>query len=1146
MKYKLLYTLAAFLLGIMMVSCEDDFNYGGDYGDGTAAISTELLVYEVPVKVSRAVADDNPVTGGTPGNVIGRITDSSNLSVLVYNAVDGSLYRIFSGEDLENYKYDERGNTDSPNDAIVDGEQAETATGRATFSIGIKESANRIRYGRYRIYAVANLNLTAEECAKESDLKNKLLSWNPDIAKNNQMFGYFTEAENATMRPSAGFDAPSIEVKRPNVSIHSWIKRAVSKVTVAFDGTNLKPGVEIFIKSVEIRDIPNTCLLGADNIPVDNDDLIDKSQYMYYGKGKSYTTDWIGYVSKSHPINGYDQSIVANGSLSKEKKIEQLHSEDTPAFYFFENMQGLGEEGTASDKRQQVKDEHRDLGVVSFPDGSDPTDHAWKDTKKYGTYVVVHAHYKSDKAGEGEGEIIYRFMLGKDTRLDYNAQRNYHYKLTLRFNGYANDVDWHIDYRRDPDKVRVQVPFYISYLYGQHGRLPIEFDESDPETKITEIKAEIISNDWAPTGVDVGGTTTAEQYGCDFGYTTNSTDVKNEFAKYYNKYYLYLRSQRDPVTYKSCGFLSLEKPTNLIEVLNPNGTEGNYPIEKNSNDTHWYNNKLGERTYTAEELELTSPDITPMEAMAKNQPHVAWEDGTYYVKLPIWTRARMLIKETGYTGNNPYTAYFREAKIKLSVTLTDKDGNTRVLNSFVSPTGEQQDDLTVHQVRRIVNPKGVYRDNGNSNSFHVQLKYLESENNTEFQNLKSSGPWRAYVIRDTEANNIDGSGGFVSLSSTDNGAMTGETKYWYLNETETRPTVENVGNSPIDFYINFKDGNNGGKPRYAIIRVEYNGYSCYHLIFVRQGYDPDDTFGDGKKWMVFNQISKTEYATDPRDEGSLFKYGNWSGIPSSYNKNNKDKWVMIKPNDFDGNALGATSITLSQPQDGNKMRQYSQISYESFNTATPKSFTNPSGMRVANQNDYKTLAPPKQAGGDHDFTVKTGVGVLYADGADATLDSRANAYGYKAGGDRTYGMRGVFAYDIRTGKNLFFPIGSSGYGHRKNSITSGSSQTTLRGLLRYNSNGRWGYFDAVSDKSYADGVWAAPLFFDNFRSEGAIYWFGQAGKCIATTDDGKGNITSWTYEAGWDMNYTTLDFGPIGSADVSHGQDACFVRCIED
>ncbi len=40
-------------------------------------------------------------------------------------------------------------------------------------------------------------------------------------------------------------------------------------------------------------------------------------------------------------------------------------------------------------------------------------------------------------------------MLGKNADDDYNAERNFHYKLTLRFRGHANDVDWHIEYDED-------------------------------------------------------------------------------------------------------------------------------------------------------------------------------------------------------------------------------------------------------------------------------------------------------------------------------------------------------------------------------------------------------------------------------------------------------------------------------------------------------------------------------------------------------------------------------------------------------------------------------------------------------------------------------------------------------------------------
>lgn len=107
--------------------------------------------------------------------------------------------------------------------------------------------------------------------------------------------------------------------------------------------------------------------------------------------------------------------------------------------------------------------------------------------KKYGSYIEVKAYYKSGNEKEGEGEITYRFMLGKDAALDYNAERNHHYKLTLKFKGWANDVDWHIDYRKEPEtKLRFPHPFYISYLYGQTAMIPLEFDApKDVKIKIS-------------------------------------------------------------------------------------------------------------------------------------------------------------------------------------------------------------------------------------------------------------------------------------------------------------------------------------------------------------------------------------------------------------------------------------------------------------------------------------------------------------------------------------------------------------------------------------------------------------------------------------------------------------------------------------
>ena len=46
------------------------------------------------------------------------------------------------------------------------------------------------------------------------------------------------------------------------------------------------------------------------------------------------------------------------------------------------------------------------------------------------------------------GPIKYHFMLSlKDAVKNCDAERNYHYKVTLKFNGNANDNSQHIDYR---------------------------------------------------------------------------------------------------------------------------------------------------------------------------------------------------------------------------------------------------------------------------------------------------------------------------------------------------------------------------------------------------------------------------------------------------------------------------------------------------------------------------------------------------------------------------------------------------------------------------------------------------------------------------------------------------------------------------
>lgn len=51
------------------------------------------------------------------------------------------------------------------------------------------------------------------------------------------------------------------------MKLHAWLRRAASKITVAFDATKLKDGIRIHFKSIKIKHIPRTCYLGKDNTP---------------------------------------------------------------------------------------------------------------------------------------------------------------------------------------------------------------------------------------------------------------------------------------------------------------------------------------------------------------------------------------------------------------------------------------------------------------------------------------------------------------------------------------------------------------------------------------------------------------------------------------------------------------------------------------------------------------------------------------------------------------------------------------------------------------------------------------------------------------------------------------------------------------
>lgn len=1018
-----------FLMIATVTSCYDEFMKEENIGEGKASISATLDFKPMSSALSRTRAAGDA------------LKDISSLHVLLYNK-DKNLIKNWP---IESYtETDEnRGNNDAEN-----GSSAETSTKRATFKL-----PEEIGFGKYYMYAVANIpdlltNSAYSEAIKTVDgLKNIPLTWDSeDVANNGQMIGFFTKSSASVL--SAADE--SLIVNEKSVKLHAWLRRAASKVTVAFDGSNLKEGVFIYIQSVQIKDIPSQCYLGKDNnvgregytldMPGSGPDMSDGETITYHEGDMAEDFEY-GEGCADHRVT------VGSPHFGS-------HDETAPALYFYENMQGAGD--NMPDKRQDADNN----GILDFPGLPDkPEKYPYyrpKDDVPYGTYIEVHAHYISNNSERlGNGHIIYRFMLGQDVKKDYNAKRNCHYKLTLKFKNFANEADWHIEYEEPEPGVMTPEPYYISYLYNHSMMYPIKV--STGGRKIEYIKAEILENNWAPYNAS-----------SDIYYT----GALNGVAAPWN------------------GFLSLHKTTKTVLYENEIGSNEQY-----------YNTvpKRGEREYKDFVLPggITSKEFTTENSEPDDKYRVEkhpTEANTYNIYIPMYTRAKQMISTTGYTGNNPYVAYQRKARVKITTKL---EGLDKIF----------ENEVPIYQVRRVVNPKGIYRSLKNNKSFHVVLKRLPGEDQQMFKTFQSEGSWKAYVVKETNGKGI-------TLSVTD--PNTTELK----DDPEYGKAIYGKTGSVIDFNVNFEQSSdNLSENRYAIIRVEYHNYTCQHLIFVRQGDNPDDLVAGGVKWYAMNMKTTSELASNPLDEGSLFKFGNWSHpIDALSNKNPREPWINVTPGDFkiypeDGFTNAAT---------GDKM-----VWTDIIHSNTTDGFGNPqmANARVATGADFWELRKYSY--------IEQGYGVLYGDDATETADDIVEVYGYNYEHNKSgRGMRGCFAYNSETGKNLFFPIGASGYGHRKQSYTATwGDPETINGVLRY---------AAGRTKLYPSPV-ERPLFYDLYKRPGGIYWLNaEIPKNHFTPTDG--------VSLGWDINYFSFDFNFISKGNLikSGGSDACFVRCVVD
>ena len=113
-------------------------------------------------------------------------------------------------------------------------------------------------------------------------------------------------------------------------------------------------------------------------------------------------------------------------------------------------------------------------------------------------------------------------------------------------------------------------------------------------------------------------------------------------------------------------------------------------------------------------------------------------------------RSLFMVKTLGYSGANPFFQYQRKAVVKITcwVDKTDENNVTRSVKYTKL--------CDVIQVRRIINPSGIYREHGNNKSFTVNLCFRTAEKATSFMPFASEGKWSAEIE--------SGDPGFITLN----------------------------------------------------------------------------------------------------------------------------------------------------------------------------------------------------------------------------------------------------------------------------------------------------------------------------------------------------------------------------------------------
>ena len=1077
---------ALLMLAIATPSCEDDF--GRNYGVIPEGYST------VDIEVGYQ-AFTSALESRAAGNAIKTI----NMVWLVIYDTDG---HFIEKRKITNF-------TPGQTEARPEFNSSETATGCAKFSLTYPN-------GRYYFYAVVNhdlSNISDDDILTDGQLMQLPLTWDANVTNNSEMFGWFVNGDKSTKRDN---EVPQTVEISPNAStsLHAWVKRAASKVTIAFNTSKLNENVFIYLKSVAIIDAPKHCYLAStNNVGQPGYTLADDGTYFYkpdqtiYFKGAEAGHKGIDdhkkwpMIASGDSVYGLYSDMVSRAAagMSVADRIAREHTEASEALYFYENMQPNGDSGTESDKWQVVEGAEA-TDIPTYPDGNKPsTLPEWKDDRKFGTYIEVKAYYENiGTQTPGKGDIVYRFMLGKDTHLNYEAERNHHYKVTMTFLGNANDVDFHIDYDEEAKPGLYTPDTYVPYLYNQPTTTTVRATPLEGYV-LTSIDAYIIDNEWRPLIEDGENPN-------DF-YNVKAWQMQEKYEGSYKKTNVkagtfpnnvYTKDHELCASNCEFGFLSLHEVKDVTRLTG--GAYNKLDLSTQMIRDFYYHHKtpsgkyvsLGKRSYT-KGIPPTDGTITTPDSDSGNytitrttDPHSKEVD--YVCILPLYTRAKTLGTWEVYSGANSFYQHHRYARILYVANYKKVDPSVPGTETYSDESISE-----VRQARRIDNPRGIYRKYNNKASFNVDLMYellSPASNGACFESIVSRGPWTATIEQDEHS--------FVSLTANGKTVIGKGNSVSGRTNTKIQFTYTPVASAPEN------------QAWGAIITVTYHNNSCVHKILVRQGYAASSLGSGTSMWSAFNVYDSTHLTKSPLSVGSLFRRYNTLGYPILESN------VTRTDGKF---GYGEDPGINAKFKIGNGVSDKKWVEIPSYNSGGAKkdAFTN---MKLINsiKNTYATYRLPECkelpdlgisiTGKDLDSDINFAFGICYADGAYGTL-STSDAYSYtdpkNEGKDSKLGARGVIAYSKNRGDNVFFPFGITGHARRKSETSKpGESpvNSPVYGLMRY------GSIDNKMD--IRDFDFYRPMAWDLPSQMGAPYWINN--------DNGNQSAAGNVYPCAIDFN----------------------------